>query len=101
MSRLAEPWGACTKYAEICSIPQSCDALYVATAAAGLYYLAEVIEEYTILAKRVITYLLVVSFSKFHWRGGARGGASIRVQVANLYIVTLGLGSLPEIFKPR
>jgi hypothetical protein len=30
-------------------------------AAAGLYYLAEVIEEYTILAKRIITYLLLVS----------------------------------------
>ena len=29
--------------------------------AAGLYYLAEVIEEYSVLAKKVISYMLVVS----------------------------------------
>ena len=31
--------------------------------AAGLYYLAELVEEYSVIAKRVITYLLVVSTS--------------------------------------
>ena len=29
--------------------------------AAGLYYLAELVEEYSVLAKRVITYMLIVS----------------------------------------
>lgn len=29
--------------------------------AAGLYYLAELIEEYSVLAKKILTYLLIVS----------------------------------------
>ena len=31
--------------------------------AAGLYYLAELIEEYSVLAKKILTYLLIVSCS--------------------------------------
>ena len=30
-------------------------------AAAGLYYLAEMVEEYSVLAKKILVYLLVVS----------------------------------------
>lgn len=32
-------------------------------AAAGLYYLAEMVEEYSVLAKKILVYLLVVSSS--------------------------------------
>lgn len=35
--------------------------IYILPPAAGLYYLAETIEEYSTLAKKIITYLLVVS----------------------------------------
>lgn len=34
---------------------------FITNSAAGLYYLAEMIEEYSVLAKKILTYLLIVS----------------------------------------